>query len=144
MPISDIALARDAIISLFKTAWEAQTPPVPTLFFEDIHFDRQDTNTVWARIIVRHTTGFQATLSTGSGNRRFRRLGLVNVEIYTPPGSGLTEADKFAKVALDAFEGNSTALDAVVFRNVRVNELGQTGQWYQTNVICEFDYDEVK
>lgn len=144
MPISDIAVARDAIISLFKTVWEAQASPIPLLFYEDINFDSPDAGTAWARIIVRHTTGFQATLSTGSGNRRFRRFGLVNVEIYTSPGSGLTEADKFAKVALDAFEGNSTALDAVVFRNVRVNELGQTGQWYQTNVICEFDYDEVK
>ncbi len=144
MPLASLTAARDAILTLFKVAWDAQTPPVPKLLNDDVKDDLPAGTFPWARIIVRHNTGFQATLAGETGNRRFRRLGLVTVQIFTPYGDGLDLNDALAKVAVDAFEGKSTAADEVLFRNVRSNEVGQDGNWFQTNVFAEFEYDEVK
>jgi hypothetical protein len=32
----------------------------------------------------------------------------------------------------------------VELRNVRLNEVGSDGHWYQINVVADFEYDEVK
>jgi len=144
MPISSITDARNAIQTLFKTAWDAQTPPVPVVLYADVRKEVPATSDPWTRITVVHNTSTQVTLGQ-IGNRRFRRFGLVSVEVYTPFGTGLTDNDRFVKVAIDAFEGNTTGgEDTVEFRNVRSNEIGSDGSWFQTNVIAEFEYDEVK
>lgn len=143
MPISTITAGRDAIYGQFTTAWNAQTPPVPTLFYDDKEFDIPDGNTSWAFIMVRHTASNQATLGE-VGSRRFRRRGMVTVQIRTPTGLGLSSNDIFSKIALDAFEGVETAPDQVIFRNARIQEAGNDGAWFLTNVIADFEYDEVK
>lgn len=143
MPVSSITVARDAINTAFKAAWDAQTPPIPALLFDDTKQDLSGGEAPYARITVRHNVFQQATLG-GIGNRRFRRSGIVAVQIFTPAGEGLTDADKFAKVALDTFEGKNTGGDAIEFRNARINEIGQDGPWFQTNVLAEFEYDEIK
>lgn len=145
MPISSLTEARDAIQAHFKTAWEAQSPPVPKVLYQDVKDEIPVGTDPWARITIIHNTSGQATVGGAVGNRRFRRFGLVTVEVYTPFGDGLTNNDIFAKVAVDAFEGTRTSGgDSVEFRNVRSNEIGPDGDWFHTNVIAEFEYDEVK
>lgn len=143
MPIQTFTVARDEIVDHFVTAWSAQTPPVPVLLYGDKHTDLPD-NDAWARLTVNHNLADAVTVGGETGNRRFRRFGLVQVQIFTPSNMGLAIADTFAKVALDAFEGQKTQEDRVHFRNVRMIEVGQDGAWFQTNVIADFDYDEVK
>lgn len=142
MPISSITEARNLITAHFQTAWDAQTPPVPLLIYDDRHTDLPD-NAPYARITVRHNVMDQRTLGA-TGNRRFRRFGVVTVQIFAISNQGLALADVFAKVALDAFEGKNTASDQVEFRNARINEIGEDGPWFQINVVSDFDYDEIK
>jgi hypothetical protein len=142
MPISTFTEARDLVMLHFTTAWDAQTPPVPLLLYDDRHRDLPD-NAPYARITMRHNVSDQRTLGN-TGNRRFRRFGVITVQIFALSNQGLATADTFAKVALDAFEGNNTAPTEVHFRNVRMNEVGEDGPWFQTNVIADFDYDEIK
>ena len=75
---------------------------------------------------------------------RFRRFGIVTVQVFELSGDGLTSSDVLVDLALDAFEGEKTGLDRVEFRNARANEIGQDGPWFQTNVIAEFTYDRTK
>jgi hypothetical protein len=142
MPISSITEARDDIIGLFTTAWNAQTPPIPLLIYQDKESDLPD-NAPFARLSIEHTIFNQQTLAN-VGNRRFRRFGIITVQIFSLAGEGLANADVFAKVALDAFEGKATGADSIEFRNVRINEIGIDGPWFQTNVLAEFEYDEIK
>lgn len=144
MPIASFAVARDAIVSKFVTAWNAQTPPIPLLRFEDVKSETPSGNVPWAKVWVKHDPKFRQATLGGKGNRRFRRTGVVTVQIFTPSGEGLTNNDIFAKIALDAFEGESTGADAIEFRNAGSQEIGQDGPWYQTNVTADFEYDEVK
>ena len=143
MPIATITAGRDAIYLAFETAWNAQTPPVPTLFYDDKEFDLPDGDTPWAFMMVRHVTSTQETLGE-IGGRRFRRKGLVTIQVRTPTGLGLSTNDIFSKIALDAFEGIETEPDQVIFRRARLQEVGNDGAWFLTNVMADFEYDEVK
>ena len=144
MPFATKTLARDAILGLFTTAWVAQPPPVPLLLYDDVKQDTPKDGSPWARIQVKHNTGFQATLSGETGNKRFTHEGLITVQIFTKYGSGLKINDIHSQIAIEVFQGKRTAIEGVHFINVRSEEIGQSGDWYQTNVIAEFNYDTIK
>lgn len=129
--------AYDAILTLFNTSWVTTGHRV---FYENVENDRETDDTAFAYVDFAHATGFQATL--GGANRSFRRQGIITIRIFTQAGKGLQESHQLAKVAADAFEGQSTG--GVWFRNVRINETGRNGAFYQTNVVVEFEYDERK
>lgn len=143
MALSSFVEARDEILTLFRTAWIAQAPPVPPVIYGDIESDPPKDGTAWATAKVLHSISNQATLGE-SGNRRFRRHGLVVINIYTPAGDGLVAADAMSKVALDAFEGKTSASGSIWFKNVHMSEGGQDGNWHNSQVMAEFEYDEVK
>lgn len=145
-----IEQARDEIHTLFKTAWDAgiettgkvvhywdAKKAVPTTNDADSNPDS------WARITLQHAVGSQASLANRSGQKRFRRSGLVTVQVFTPLGTGLNIGDKIYKIVVDAFEGKVTPGN-VWFRNVRLNEVGPSGSWFQANIIADFEYDEIK
>lgn len=146
MPISTTAAARDEILLHFTTAWNAQTPPVPLLLYTDKHEDLP-ADAPFARIKVIHNIFEQVTLggkvAQGAPGTRFRRFGIVTVQVFTISGGGQVASDTFVDVALAAFEGQNTGDDKIEFRNVRVNEIGQDGPWFQVNVIAEFTYDKI-
>lgn len=131
--------ARDEILAKFKEAWDPTGVPV---LYSDRAQDVPDDGS-WARVTVRHQAGEQATLSDGIGRRRFRHTGTVFVQIFTPFDDGMVESDELATIAKDAFEGEVTP-GRVIFRRVRINEIGQDGQWFQTNVLAEFEYDLIR
>jgi hypothetical protein len=147
MALLTIAEARDEILLHFTTKWNAGTPPIPLLLYDDRHRDLP-TDAPYARIIVKHNTGGQATIGAtvakGGNGVRFRQFGIVTAQVFTVSGDGLTASDDLVELALNAFEGEKTGLDRIEFRNARPNEIGQDGPWFQTNVIAEFEYDRLK
>lgn len=144
MPIATIKEARNEMMDHFTTAWNAQTPPVPLLLYADKKKPVPETAIPWARIAVTHVDRDRVTIGGETGGTRFRAIGLITVEVYSVYGTGLTNNDDFVNVVIDAFEGQNTGLDRVTFRNVRNEEIGVDGPWFQTNVIAEFEYDIVK
>jgi hypothetical protein len=144
MPIPTVNEARDEILDHFTALWNAQTPPVPALLYDD-KVKGVPEDAPFVRITIRHTpAGGQVSVGGEVGNRRFRRFGVITVQIFTITGGGLSDADSFATIARDAFEGQSTGPDRIYFRNVNVVEIGESGVWFQTNVVVDFDYDSVK
>jgi len=135
--------ARDEILAKFHEAWDADetSAEVPVLY-SDIAQD-VPAEGAWARVTVRHASGNQATLSSGIGQRRFRHEGAVIVQIFTPFNDGMEDSDDLAAIAKQAFEGEVTSPGRVIFRRVRINEIGQDGQWFQTNVLADFEYDHI-
>lgn len=143
MPVPDIRTARVEVMSHFTDAWNAQTPPVPALLYDDKERDVPD-NADFARITMRHNVRDRRTLGNEVGNRRFRSFGVIAVQIFALSGDGLTRSDELVNVAVNAFEGDKTGEDRVTFRNVSHQEIGQDGPWFQVNVTAEFDYDFIK
>ena len=147
MPIATIEEGRDEILDHITTAWNAQTPPIPRLLYDDKPRDLPPNNP-YARVTVQHNTSTQTTLggkpSQGGAGRRFRRFGIVTVQVFTPFGDGLTSGDPLVDLLVDALEGEDTGSDRVEFHNVSATEVGHNGVWHQTNVTAEFRYDRVK
>lgn len=138
---ADFATATNEILDLFHAVWN---PLGHVAIYENtggaIPTGSSDP---WARVSLRHATGNQASLRGDAGTTRWDRGGILTVQIFVPTGEGLSEAYTLAKVVADAYEGTSTP-SAVWFRNVRVNEVGPDGEWFQVNVLIDFTYDEIK
>jgi hypothetical protein len=119
---------------MFKSAWD---PTSVKLYYWDVADDKPSEDE-WARITVQHSTGS----NDGITNKFFLREGIVTIQLFTNFGQGLSRNDILAKVAVDAFQGKSSP-GGVWFRNVRMNEIGNDDKWFQTNILAEFQYDEV-
>lgn len=134
------AEANDSILKLFKDAWDLTTWSVD---YENVSGELPTGTDPWARVTLRHFGGRNSSLAGALGTQRFDRSGTLAVQIFVPTGEGLSEAFALAKIVADAYEGQSTT-NGVWFRNVRVNEIGPDGDWFQVNVLVDFTYDEIK
>ena len=134
------AQATDDILGIFKDAWD---PTTYEAIYTNIAGEVPTGTDPWARATLQHVGGGQASLTGGLGTTRWNRTGFLTVQVFVPIGEGLSGAHNLAKIIADAFEGASTP-NGVWFRNVRVNEVGPDGDWYQVNVVVDFEYDEVK
>lgn len=132
--------AADDIFAMFKTAWDTTGYPV---HYDNVDKDRQSTDNPWAIALIRHGSGFQATLSGAAGASTFRRRGRLFVEIYTAIGKGFTDFYNLAKVVSDAYEGSASP-GGVWFKNTTIVENGQDGKFNRGTVTVEFEYDEIK
>ena len=130
----------DSIYGLFKAAWDPTSYPA---YYEAVDKGRMPDDQPWVWVSIEHAGGRQASLSSGTGQARFERNGIFTARIFVAAGKGLQDALPLAKVVADAFEGNS-APGGVWFRNVRMNEVGRDGKFFQVNVLAEFTYDEIK
>lgn len=126
--------ARDEMTALFATAWSPRA-----VVWDGVAGKPPTTRAPWARFTIRHADGGSAAI----GNRRFRREGTIFIQLYAPVGDGLSALDPLTKIAMDAYEGQSTAGGAW-FRDVRSREIGPDGDWYQVNVLVDFEYHEIK
>lgn len=129
----------DEIHALFKATWDGTG-----LFtdYEDVPAKRANDQDNWSVFRVFYESSSQASLG-GTGNRMFRRRGTIIVSIYTRSGNGLQDAQSLAKTAIDIFEGNATS-GGVWFRNAQMQNRGMDGEFYLTQVLVNFEYDEVK
>lgn len=135
-----ITQARDEMSALFKAAWD---PTGHAVIWDDIGQPVENDRSPWARFTIRHADAGQATLANHGGQRRYRRMGTIFVQLFAPTGEGLSTLDEMAIEAMRAFEGKSTA-GGVWFRDVRLREVGVDGNWQQANVMADFEYDEVR
>lgn len=135
------AQATDEIADLFKDAWDAGAGGAP-LLYRDVDAD-EPTAPLWARLSVTHFHGQQSSLSNHIGQRVFDRRGVVTVQLFGLAGSGLSTVHPLVMLAVDAFEGKSTA-GAVWFRNVRAIEGPSEDKWVEVNVLADFEYSQIK
>lgn len=137
--------AVDAIYKQFTDEWNAAFSQPPKLIYDDFGQAIPNTTEPWARIQIRHNGGEQATLQQ-VGSRKFERIGIVTVQLFSVLNRGRADADLYAQVASRAFEKRSASKltggpDEVWFRQVQINEIGRNEGWFQTNVTAQFEYD---
>lgn len=132
--------ARDIICGVFKDAWDVY-PGTPPAIYTDIPGDTPSAP-LWARVILRHATGRQSSLSGAiNGCQRFTNRGTVFIQVFAEVGNGSVDAYDAAQAIATAFRKAQTG---VWFRNVRINEVGADGNFVQHNVLSDFSYDDVR
>lgn len=134
--------AIDEMLALLKTAWDA------TSYADNVVWPNKDgappaQREPWIRPKVQHVDGGNGSISGANGVARYVRLGFITVQLFVPSGQGLSTEATLSKIIIDAYEGKKTA-SGVWFRNVRAREVGEDGEFHQTNIIIDFEYDEIK
>lgn len=132
--------AQDEMLELLRGSLPADFP---------VHYQNVNTefvvptdDTEWARVMIRTATARTASLGNHNGRRRYEREGTLWIQLFTPAGIGLSRVYALAKILTDAFQAVRPRR-CVAFRNVRMNEIGASGNFYQINVLADFSYDEV-
>lgn len=140
--------AVDEILALFGAAWAANAAAAisavttPAIVYEDDEDGAPDSVAPFCRITVQHADASQRTLGT-AGARQFEHEGIVFVQVFAPirARGAMDVAQRLAEVAQAAFEGQRTS--RVWFRNVRFNEVGRSGPFFQINVAADFQWSQV-
>jgi len=137
-----IAQARDQILALAKAVADANSVSV---VWEGMAADKPADNPVksWVRIGLRHVGRRQANLAGADATRRYTSTGFLVMALFTPASSGLSLADSLSSAFRNGVEGKTTS-GGVWFRNARTIEQGLEGSWWRTDVLADFEYDEIR
>lgn len=141
-----MAEADKEMAELFRQPWEV-TAGYKTDWPNTKTPDHLETET-WARWALDYVGGRQSSMG-GTDGRKFTKMGLIYVTVFTPLGAGLADARAASQIAVSAYEGKRTPND-VWFRNVRIESEGHgqgTGRnksWWTTLVVAEFIYDYLR
>lgn len=148
-----LQIAIREIYGRLKEQWDADTPAIiggspaapALLLYDEAEWTGRpdaDRDLAWGRAKIIHSDGEQATLA-GTAGTLFRNYGVITVQCFAPmrDNTGALVARRLAEVVKTAFQGRNTT--NVWFRQVRYNEVGREGTWYQMNVVANFEWDEV-
>ena len=124
----------------FEAQWPTLQPDVPYVFDNQGKGDpSSQNNTAWVRLTVLMGNSSQAEM----GNKqRWRRPGVVTVQIFIPTGDGTGLATELGDSVRDIFEG--VTISGVIFRATSLVRAGIDGSWLQYNSNTTFQSDELR
>jgi len=99
------------------------------------------TTVKWVRINVQFTSGAQDSLGA-AGNRKFLKSGLLTFQVFTAVDAATNVNDAFCQSLQDLFEG--VRIDDIWFLNGGIRYSGIDGEWFQQNVVFDFQFEDVK
>ena len=124
--------ALQAIESRFTGAW-THTPFV----FGNKSYD-PNINQDWVRLTVLDGDGFQISLGVNSLDRH---AGVVSIQIFTVVNQGEERSRWLVDKATEIFR--KVSFSGLLFRVPNVDRVGADGTWFQMNVDCPFQRDEL-
>lgn len=130
----DIKDVRISIQTSFDTAWADETP----LAWDNVRYD--SINSEFARLTVKFDDGWQASLG-GTPNRLFRLSGFVFLQVFADVNENQQRADELSQIAYDYFV---TPLAGIRYFNPKIKDIGFEGNYYNQNVVVEFQVDQQK
>lgn len=144
MPIATIAAARDAVLAHWKTNWDVAGIVYASLpvMYDDVKTDRP-TDGGFLRLNLHHTGGDQRTMGS-EGNRKFERLGMLTIQVFTAIGDGQTKSDLIVDIIKNIFEGRKSSVSGIWFRAVTWKRVGVSAGFWQTNIFVNFEYETLK
>lgn len=133
------AATESTIRSRFNTQWSSLRPTIPA-FFDNAGDDvTPPEDSTWVRLTVLPGGSSQVEM----GNlRRWRRVGVIVVQIFVPAASGTGLALELGDTVRDIFEG--LTVSGVIFRATSLNRVGLDGAWLQYNASTPFQADELR
>lgn len=132
----DFKAARDTVRAMFHTAWGTTTK----VSWPDVHFTIPN-NETWIRFDMKHNEGYQA--SAGSpGSNRFRREGVITIQVFAPEGDGANDAADKADAVADIFIGKTE--NGIQYYDTTSRDVGNDENgFFQINVTTKFKYDRI-
>jgi len=133
------AATESTIRSRFATLWASARPTVQ-VFHDNAGDDVQPPqNSAWVRLTILPGASQQVEMGR---LRRWRRVGVVAVQIFVPAASGTGLATELGDSVIQIFEG--ITVSGVIFRATSLNRVGLDGAWLQYNANTPFQADELR
>lgn len=95
----------------------------------------------WARIIVLPNGGGQESLGK-AGNRKFKYIGLITIQIFTLNGKGTNGNDILAQDSLELMDSFSSG--TLNTHSGGIFPVGTDGEYYQQNVVIEYNFENIR
>lgn len=137
------ALKYDAILTQFKTGMDTLRPNVP-IAYPNMPFDPDtqyiaSTHEAWARIVIQG--GEERQASIGGDATRWRKVGIVSVQVFTPLNAGQTTALEISDDVATTLRG--ITVSGVILKAATINPIGREDDeaWLQVNIDVPFRYD---
>jgi hypothetical protein len=128
-----------AIVARFESQWSALQPEIPFTYDNQGEADFITRGSPWVRVTV--LPGTRTQVAMGSV-RRWRSLGIVTVQIFTPAGSGTGLATRLADTVRDIFEGST--ISGIIFRATSLTRVEVDASWMQHNADTPYQADELR
>ena len=77
-----------------------------------------------------------------SGNRKFLKSGLLSIQVFTAIDEATNVNDTLCQQVQDLFEG--VRIDDIWFYDGGIRFSGAENEWFQQNVVFDFDFEDVK
>lgn len=135
--MAGINATRQLIYDTFINGWAGAT----AIDAENEEFIEPESDP-WVRLTVRHVPGEPETMGK-KGNRKFRRKGILFIQVFTPINTGTFTSDQLAEAARTLLEGERLSKQCWTGVSA-IREVGAKGKWYAANVETEFTYEEIK
>ena len=120
----------------FETEWSLAQPTVTHTYGDNETIP--PTNEAWVRLNI--LPGEQRQVAMGV-RRRFRRTGVVDVQIFVPAGSGDGTARALADTVADIYQGRT--VNGVIFRGTGLTRVGMSGAWTQWSASTPYQADDL-
>ena len=137
------AAAHNAIRSKINTDWTAGAYAAVPIAWSNAEFDPPSEDE-WIRVTILDGEAFKASFGAATNNAdTYRHSGVVMVNIFAPlnvgDGLALAMADEVASI-LRKWQHAATKTR---FFTPSVSRIGTDGNWFQVNVTCPFERDEL-
>lgn len=124
----------NGIQNYFATDWQlgSNTP----IAYQNIDYDSKGIDE-WVRLSIFWDDQEQASKGLGCTFQRY--YGSVIVQIYTPVNHGMNRGLELASEVIDILTART--IEGAVLDSAGAAVMGQTNNWHQINVACDFFYD---
>ena len=116
-----------------ETEWAARTP----IAWDNKEYIPQR-GTDFLRIVLTQTLS-QLTTAAEYGKGNYREYGLITIQVFTQKNKGARGNVGLSDAVADIFRGWS--IDRLFIHESRIDRVGQTEEWYQSNVLIDYYYD---
>lgn len=116
--------------------------PAPELRFTDVE-KGEIPEGYFARFTMQPVFERQRTFRNGE-DQRYQSSGVIIIQVFAPRSDqqGAERQRLLAEVARGIFRGK-TFDGCIWFRNVRINRLDAEAKYLRTNVVMEYEFDEI-
>lgn len=128
--------ARNEIMKRYLNEFTGQFP----IALDNKKLEKPD-GVKWVRLNIQFNDGNQDSLGQPT-NRKFVKQGLIFVQVFTPANKGTNENDDLCKDSLELLDG--VRLNNLWMYNGRISTIGSDGEFYQQNVVVEFEFENIR
>lgn len=126
----------EKVNQIFGERLKANWPTTP-IAWDNVEYKPKRGENFIRPVITQTLSEMTTTGEYGKGN--YREHGLITVQVFTKKNDGVLVNVQLADALADLFRGYQE--DRLYIKETRINRGGQQEEWYQSNVLIDYYFD---